>query len=283
MIAVQAIPSVDASLTIGRDSPPVAEYHVGTSLPSGLSPRPYLHPVRTLGGTVVTELMPASHRHHLGAGIAVPEVDGANFWGGRTFVPGHGPVWLDNHGTQLHVDWLEVEPGSFAHLIDWLGMDGTALLSERRRLAARPLTSAAWALDVAFSLINVAGRAVTLRSPAVLGREGAGYGGLFWRATAPARAFGPGGDRIADLHGATAPWLALAGPSWTLVFAGADAVTRADPWFVRVRDYAGVGSALAWRAPLRLEPGERVERRFTVVVADGELSADEAAALSGAA
>ncbi|GAB7039532.1 PmoA family protein [Catenuloplanes niger JCM 9533] len=280
---VQAIPSVDASLTIERGAPPVAEYHVGTSLPAGVAPRPYLHPVRTRGGTVVTELMPPSHRHHLGAGIAVPEVDGANFWGGRTFVPGHGPVWLDNHGTQLHTDWLAVEPDAFAHSLSWVGTDGTALLTERRRIAARPLTASAWALDVAFALTNAAGRTVTLRSPAVLGRDGAGYGGLFWRAPAPARAFGPAGDRITELHGTPAPWLALAGPAWTLVFAGADAVTRADPWFVRVRDYAGVGSALAWRAPLTLAPAATAARRFTVVVADGELSPGEAATLSGAA
>lgn len=278
-----AVRSVDASLVIARGTPPVAEYHLGTGLPAALAPRPCLHPVRTLGGTVVTEMMPDSHRHHLGAGVAVPEVDGTNFWGGRTFVPGHGPVWLDNHGIQLHTDWQSIEPDAFTHALGWIGADGTALLTEQRRIAARPLTASAWALDIAFTLRNAAGRAVTLRSPAVRGRAGAGYGGLFWRAPSPARAFGPGGDRIADLHGATAPWLALAGPSWTLVFAGLDAVTRADPWFVRVRDYAGVGSALAWRAPLTLEPGAVAARRFTVVVADGSLAPGEAAALTGAA
>ncbi|WP_033342717.1 DUF6807 domain-containing protein [Catenuloplanes japonicus] len=266
------MPGVDAALSLAPGSPSVAEYHTGAGLPSGLSPRPYLHPVRTLAGTVVTELQPASHRHHLGAGIAVPDVDGANFWGGRTFVPGHGPVWLDNHGTQLHLDWLHVSPSSFTQALQWLHMDGTALLAERRRISARPLSATAWALEITFSLVNVSGREVAVRSPATLGRDGAGYGGLFWRAPSPARAFGP----VPVPHGASAPWLALAGPSWTLVFSGGGE----DPWFVRVRDYAGVGSALAWREPLVLAPVAEVSRSFTVVVADGVLSAEEAAAVA---
>lgn len=272
------MPGVDASLSLAPGTPPVAEYHTGAGLPVGLAPRPYLHPVRTLGGTVVTELMPASHRHHLGAGIAVPDVDGANFWGGRTFVPGHGPVWLDNHGTQLHVDWLDVTPSSFTQLLHWLGIDGIALLTEHRRIAARPLSPSAWALDITFTLVNASGRDVSFRSPATLGRDGAGYGGLFWRAPSPARAFGPAGDRLTALHGSTAPWLALSGPSWTLIFTGGGD----DPWFVRVRDYAGVGSALAWRAPLTLAPGGELTRRFTVIVADGALPATDAATLAAA-
>ena len=43
-------------------------------------------PSARCAGTPVTELMPDSHRHHLGVSLAVPDVDGANFWGGRTFV-----------------------------------------------------------------------------------------------------------------------------------------------------------------------------------------------------
>ncbi|MFF4621611.1 hypothetical protein [Nonomuraea jabiensis] len=36
---------------------------------------------------------------------ASPEVHGVNFWGGRTFVSGHGPAWPDNHGSQRHQRW----------------------------------------------------------------------------------------------------------------------------------------------------------------------------------
>src|SRR5205814_1028778 len=44
----------------------VAEYHRGADLPPGVSPRPYLHPIRTPAGTVVTAVAPEDHPHHLG-------------------------------------------------------------------------------------------------------------------------------------------------------------------------------------------------------------------------
>ncbi|MBE1491717.1 DUF6807 domain-containing protein [Plantactinospora soyae] len=267
-----------ATLALFPDQPPVAHYGTGTGLAVALAPRPYLHPVRTIGGTPVTELMPASHRHHLGAGLAVPDVGGANFWGGRTFVPGHGPMWLDNHGTQRHREWLRREPATLSHALHWAAIGGEVLLAERRTLACRPVSDDAWALDVDFTLTNLTGRPLAIRSPATQGRVGAGYGGFFWRAPTgahPARAIGPGGADLADLHGATADWLALTGSTgdrdWTLIFAGATERTRRDRWFVRIRDYIGVGSSLAWDRPLVLAPAEVTTRRIVTVIADGIL------------
>src|SRR5690349_21122845 len=75
----------------GRD---VAHYEWRPNLPFSSSPRPYLHPVRTMAGTTVTAAIPDSHRHQLGISIAAPDVAGRNFWGGRTWVAGHGPAWL---------------------------------------------------------------------------------------------------------------------------------------------------------------------------------------------
>jgi hypothetical protein len=272
------VPADRAPLRLAPGQSPVAHYVAGSDLAVALAPRPYLHPVRTLAGTPVTELMPASHRHHLGASLAVPDVDGANFWGGRTFVPGRGPVWLDNHGSQRHREWLCREPEEICHALHWTSIDGRILLAERRTVSCRPAPGGAWLLDVAFALTNVAGRQLAIRSPATQGRPGAGYGGFFWRAPTgdrPARPFGPGGDRLAELHGSPADWLALTGGTgdrdWTLIFAGGTERTRRDPWFVRVRDYVGVGSSLAWERPLLLAPDEVVARRIVTVVADGVL------------
>src|SRR3954451_21269079 len=49
------------------DGVPVADYVDGGELDPVLSPRPYLHPVRTLRGVVVTDARPADHRWHLGS------------------------------------------------------------------------------------------------------------------------------------------------------------------------------------------------------------------------
>src|SRR5690242_14392931 len=83
----------------------VARYVWEPKLPAMVAPRPYLHPVTTLGGTTVTGFMPGDHQHHLGASVAIPVLNRANFWGGSTYVAGRGPLRLDNHGRQVHLGW----------------------------------------------------------------------------------------------------------------------------------------------------------------------------------
>ncbi|MET9371180.1 PmoA family protein [Streptomyces griseoflavus] len=260
---------------------PVGRYVTRPELPARLSPRPYLHPVTTLGGTAVTELSPADHAHHLGVGVAVPDVEGFNFWGGRTYVRDQGPTELDNHGSQRHTAYQLRDPDGFVEELRWTAEPGE-LLRERRTVAATGLTDTAWALDLTFSLTNTTPGPLSLGSPATNGRPGAAYGGFFWRArkeeTAP-DVFTARAEGVDEVHGRTADWIALAGSTWTLVFAGVTAPTRQDPWFVRTAEYPGVGSSLAHDARLPVPPGETVVRRIVTVVADGRLTRDEAAAL----
>ncbi|WP_030347012.1 PmoA family protein [Streptomyces sp. NRRL S-1022] len=272
---------------------PVGRYVTRPGLPARLAPRPYLHPVTTLAGTAVTEVSPADHAHHLGVGVAVPDVEGHNFWGGRTFVRDRGPTELDNHGTQRHTGFQLRDPDGFVEELRWVAA-GTELLRERRTVAATGLTGRAWALDFTFSLTNVTPAPLSIGSPATNGRPGAAYGGFFWRprkeAAAP-RVFTADRDGEAAVHGTRADWLALAGPGsprpggagsgggWTLVFAGATEDTRRDPWFVRAAEYPGVGSCLAHSRRPAVAPGGTLVRRIVTVVADGALSRDEAAAL----
>ncbi|MEV5436156.1 PmoA family protein [Streptomyces sp. NPDC052682] len=260
---------------------PVARYVTRPELPARLSPRPYLHPVTTLAGTAVTELSPADHTHHLGVGVAVPDVEGHNFWGGRTFVRDQGPTELDNHGSQRHVAFQLRDEDGFVAQLRWMAA-GAEVLRERRTVAATGLTDTAWALDLTFSLTNVTERLVSIGSPATNGRPGAAYGGFFWRARKEATApdvFTPATEGEARAHGRPADWLALAGATWTLVFAGATEQTRRDPWFVRTGEYPGVGSSLAYGERLPIPPGQTAVRRIVTVVADGRLDREQAAAL----
>jgi hypothetical protein len=269
------------SLVLRVAGRPVGRYVTRPELPPRLSPRPYLHPVTTLAGTAVTELSPADHTHHLGVGVAVPDVEGHNFWGGRTYVRDRGPTELDNHGAQRHGGFQLRDPDGFVEELRWIA-EGHELLHERRTVAATELTDTAWALDFTFSLTNTSGRALSIGSPATNGRPGAAYGGFFWRARKEAgaprvfTACTEGEDRV---HGSRADWLALVGGSWTLVFAGATRDTRRDPWFVRTAEYPGVGSSLAHDERLPLAAGETAVRRIVTVVADGCLDRDAAAAL----
>ncbi|MEV7689981.1 PmoA family protein [Streptomyces bungoensis] len=260
---------------------PVGRYVTRPELPARLSPRPYLHPVTTLAGTAVTELGPADHAHHLGVGVAVPDVEGHNFWGGRTFVRDRGPTELDNHGAQRHTAFQLRDPDGFVEELRWVAA-GAELLRERRTVAATGLTGSAWALDFTFALTNVTPGPLTLGSPATNGRPGAAYGGFFWRARKEAAApdvFTADREGERAVHGSRADWLALAGADWTLVFAGATEDTRRDPWFVRAAEYPGVGSSLASEQRLRVAPGGTVVRRIVTVVADGRPDRDAVAAL----
>lgn len=276
-----AAPASDSPVVLRVAGRPVGRYVTRPELPARLSPRPYLHPVTTLAGTAVTELAPADHLHHLGVGVAVPDVEGHNFWGGRTYVRDRGPAELDNHGVQRHRSFQLRDPDGFVEELSWTAA-GKELLRERRTVAATELTGTAWALDFTFSLTNVTPDPLSLGSPATNGRPGAAYGGFFWRArkeSAAPEVFTAGAEGESEVHGRAAEWLALAGAGWTLVFAGATDATRRDPWFVRTAEYPGVGSSLASAERLPIPPGETAVRRIVTVVADGRPGRDEAAAL----
>lgn len=273
--------TTDESLVLRVAGRPVGRYLTRPELPQRHSPRPYLHPVTTLSGTAVTELSPADHLHHLGVGVAVPDVEGHNFWGGRTYVRDRGPTELDNHGSQRHTAFQLRDPDGFVEELRWVA-SGAELLRERRTVAATELTESAWALDFTFSLTNITDAPVSIGSPATNGRPGAAYGGFFWRArkeAAPPRVFTADAEGEALVHGARADWLALVSGNWTLIFAGATATTRRDPWFVRADEYPGVGSSLAHTERLPIEPGGTAVRRIVTVVADGTLDRGGAAAL----
>lgn len=141
----------------------------------------------------------------------------------------------------------------------WVAAGGE-LLRERRTVAVTELTDSAWALDFTFSLTNTTTRPLSIGSPATNGRPGAAYGGFFWRARKEARAphvFTADTEGEEAVHGARADWLALVGAGWTLVFAGATAATRRDPWFVRTAEYPGVGSSSRTPNGCRSRPGRR--------------------------
>ena len=256
----------------------VAAYVRRGDLQATDAPRPHLHPVRTLGGTVVTETRPDDHVHHFGAGVAISDVDGVNFWGGSTYVAGAGPKMLPNHGRQRRRT-LRPAPGGYAETLDWVGPDGTVLAGEERTLTARPVADA-WALDFAFTLTGRTGKPLVLQSSACKGRVGAGYGGFFWRAPKDSSGLdvftgeASGEDAV---HGSVTPWLALTSDAWSLLFVQTAGL---DPWFVRVAEYPGVGPALAWEEPLTVP--HRLHRAITVVVADGRLTPGRARDLAAA-
>ncbi|SDQ30015.1 DUF6807 family protein [Microbacterium sp. cf332] len=292
--------------TGARTGAPLAELVSGADTARSSSPRPYLHPVRTPGGIVVTDHHPADHDWHLGISVALQDVDGTNFWGGRTYTRGEDYIWRDDHG---RIEIAAVGQTADGAVLDlrWIGPDGAAVLAERRELRVAHRDDRATIVSMSFELSPIGERTVMLGSPGSNGRAGGGYGGLAWRLPActeiDVRTPRDRGEEA--VHGTVAPWLAWsarfapsgdagavadaggvgdgvgvgAGAEATVALAPADDVSAADPWFVRAAGYPGIGAALAWDCAVAASPARPVRRAYRLLVADGRLSDAEVTAL----
>jgi LacI family transcriptional regulator len=270
--------------TLTADDQPLTRYTNGESMPGVHSPRPHLHPLHSLGGVAMTQTTPTDHRHHYGVSMAVADVNGTSYWGGRTFVRGQGPTLLSNHGRQLTVSAAVVEGGAtLSSQVRWANEHGSEQLAEQRRLTGLLLPEVeAWALGWS-SRLDAGDADVVIGSPATSGRPGAGYGGLFWRLpfADESSVLTADADSEAQAHGSRSPWTAVVrrtGSAWTtllLVQPG-----DVDPWFVRVTDYVGAGPALAWDRPRRIAAGTSLDVELVAAVADRRLDAADAADLA---
>jgi hypothetical protein len=266
----------------------VAIYRDGRGTIPTSTPRPYLHPVRTRAGVVVSAQHPADHDWHNGVGMAIPDVNGSHFWGGGSYVHGHGYVLLDNHGVIVG-EPPELGDDGFTQELRWIGHDGSLQLRETRAISWSALDERSWKLtfDTALSTDSHA----ELNSPGSKGRIGGGYGGFFWRfpACEDVEVFTTEARGEDEVHGSVAPWVAwsadfaagpgVSGPA-TIVIRAPDASAAGEPWFVRVSSYPGLGSALAWDRPKLLPAGQVLRRCFDVAIADGRLTGAEAETLA---
>ncbi len=262
------------------------------------SPKPYFHPLRTLGGDLVSLYRPHDHVWHKGISLALCNVGTENFWGGPTYTrAAQAYQHLDNNGEQRHTGFeqLEVtgdgEQVRVVETLDWISQAGQKMFTERRSFAVRPHPEqGAWQLSYSSQLINTSGATVDFGSPTTKGREAAGYSGLFWRGP---RSFsggvvvtpeGTGGD---ELMGCSGPWLGFvgrhdgAGVGSTLVFRDHETnYNFPTKWFVRSGMYAVVCPAPFYDEEHPVADGEALELRYDVLIADDVRDVDGCAELA---
>ncbi len=262
------------------------------------SPRPYFHPVRTLGGDLVSLYRPHDHVWHKGIAWSLCNVGPANFWGGPTYTRDGGYRQLDNNGRMAHDGFTVLDVRDQVLRIDerlaWVTRRGQTWIAEQRRIRAEVLPGeAAWRLSFGTAMRNVAGHVIGIGSPTTEGRENAGYSGLFWRGP---RSFsggtvltpdGPGGDELMGWRG---PWLGFTGRhdghgrASTLVFCDrAENFSAPSQWFVRTGMYACVCPAPFFSEEYPLEAGQTLQLGYDVLVADGALDVTRCAELAGQA
>jgi hypothetical protein len=261
------------------------------------SPKPYAHPLRTLGGRLVTGYRPNDHRWHKGLQMTASHLSGQNFWGGNSYVRGEGYLPLrDRVGFMRHegFDSFQVTGAAldFTERLTWVENSGGQWAHETRSVVLHSVDTAASAylLDWSTELTNIRDTPLRFGSPTTHGRETAGYTGLHWRGP---RAFtggqvltrdGPSSDEaMMGQPAADHPWLGFVGEHdevdgyATLVFAHAPENTgavHASHWFVRSRPAPTVAFSWAFFEEFALPPGESFRYRYRVLVADGAWDAD---------
>ncbi|WP_404434103.1 PmoA family protein [Microbacterium lacus] len=246
----------------------VAQYEEGSTVDSVLSPRPFLGNVISRVGTPLSVTEPTDHPHHLGVSLAIPDVNGTSYWGGRTYVRGEGSIMVPNHGRQRRDD-LRIDGHALHERLSWVDQYQTTQLVEVRELRSAELENG-WALRWR-SHLKATLDAITFASPATNGRDGAGYGGVFWRfAPEIARVFSPAGDTEKAVHGARTPWIAFTFPE-----RGTSVILSQGegdlPWFVRFAEYLGAGPSIAWDEPHTIAEGGELNLELTAFVIDEEL------------
>ncbi|MET8786551.1 MULTISPECIES: PmoA family protein [unclassified Streptomyces] len=264
------------------------------------APKPYLHPMRTLAGDIVTGYRPHDHRWHKGLQLTASHLSGQNLWGGNTYVHGEGYLALPELvGSMAHAGFDEITADDggavIAERLTWHPHGGALWAEEERRIEVHDVDAASrsWALTWTSSITNRRGEALRFGSPTTAGRESAGYTGLFWRgprAFRGGRVIGPDPGGPWPM-GRQAPWLAYAGEhdgtdgQATLVFVHApendhlgERGTHPAHWFVRTEPFAALAPSWAFHEELELAPGDTLRRRYRVVVADGAWEREQVAA-----
>lgn len=270
-------------------------YVVVPDSPQLESPKPYLDPLRTRKGRVVSLFRPWDHVWHKGIAWSLPVVDDENFWGGPTYVQGSGYVQLPNDGSQESRGAVEVETdGSvvrLTHGLDWITQGGRTLFTERRVLSARLLDARSWALTFETTMTNVTAEPIALGSPTTRGRENAGYGGLFWRGPrsftggtlVTAAGTGSGEEVRGQRHG----WMGFVGrhdvvdaTSIVVMVDAADNPQHPPQWFARSEEFACLCPAPFFSEEVIVASGSAVTFRYGIGIADGDV--DDAAGLAAA-
>lgn len=256
------------------------------------SPKPYLHPVRTAGGALVSLFRPHDHVWHKGIAWSLPHLGDDNFWGGPTFT-GTDYEQLANNGRAEHVAITAIEVDDahvrFSHTLDWITQDDRLVVAEERTLIARR-AGADWSLTFETRMRNTSGADISIGSPTTKGRDNAGYGGLFWRGP---RSFtggtlhSPDGSGGEELRGSRHAWMGFTGlhdqtaESSSIVIVDDGSNPNHPPqWFARTEQFAGLCPAPFFSEELPFAPDETIVFRYAVVIADGAASGDRAGELA---
>lgn len=267
----------------------VGTYVTQSTAPPVEVPKPYLHPLRTLAGALVTDYAPGDHRWHHGLMMGMPRVGNHNLWGGPTFVdPDQFYILLPDQGSIRHESWIVGSDDPVAahaeEALSWFGHDEELLLRERRTIEIADVLDG-WGLRLVSELTNATVEPLSLATPAQRGGSDRGYGGLFLRLAVQIQVVamhtesGP-----VTASGSFSPWLVVhattdEGDDITLGLGHDEDWPVTQPrWVVRTEKFPALGWGVAYDEAIQLEPGASIRLGHRLVVLDGTVEAASVAA-----
>jgi hypothetical protein len=262
----------------------IATYVYQPRMPAFESSKPYLHPLRTLSGALVSAYRPHDHRWHKGLQMTISHLSGQNFWGGNSYRHPEGYRPLDNVGQMRHdaFELTDVTPQALTlrETLTWITSTGEHWVAERRdlRIHGVDVERGLWVLDFGTELRNIRGAELLFGSPTTAGRPNAGYTGFFWRGPrgwTGGQIYTAGGGGGPEAMGQESPWLAYTGShdevdggGTLLVFAGSSTAPVPLKWFVRNDPFPAVNPSPAFDKEIALQSGESFQLRHRAVFAD---------------
>ncbi|MFC0680209.1 PmoA family protein [Lysobacter korlensis] len=284
------------ALVVRAGNAELARYVFEPDAPTEESPKPFFHPLRTLTGAPLTVYRPWDHRWHKGLSMTWSEVSGENFWGGPTFSRDAGYQWRDNLGSMRHERFRSVERAgaavSFLEELSWHSSTGERWVAETRsHRFSVDANRALWVLDFTTELVNVRGSELVFGSPTTLGRENAGYTGLFWRGP---RSWTSGAVRSStgsspdDVMGSEAEWVSFSGEhdeldggATVIAYAGTSSAAVPIKWFVRAEPFAALAPSPSFDEAIAVPEGGALRLQHRFVFIDLRLDGEELRAIAG--
>lgn len=271
------------SIGLGVGQVEILRYVYGADIPQFEAPKPYLHPIRTLGGALVSGYRPWDHRWHKGLQLTWSHVSGENFWGGYSYVHGEGYIPLENVGSMQHESFDIIDHDgdevTLHESLTWVTQGGEKWVTEKRtvRVHRIDVANGSYTIDVASELTNVRGKNLELGSPTTAGRELAGYTGWFLRmgrnmtggTVLTEDGLGP------EAMGKPSDWLLYTGQNDDIdgeisVLTVAGSTSRGElNWFVRNDPIPVVAPSPAFHEEIVLPPDETLSLAHRFVIADG--------------
>ncbi|GAB5561427.1 MAG: PmoA family protein [Synoicihabitans sp.] len=241
----------ERSLAVGlADGGDLWRYTFAPDTPGKESSRPYIHPLHSLEGDVLSNFRPNDHPWHHGLSFTLTSVDGVNFWGGPSHRGEDGYQWREDHGTQRHVEWMERTPECVRHRLAWQALNDERVLLDEVRTLRTTVSDRGWQLDWCSEIFNPREKNLTCHNYHSLGGlEGSHYSGLQFRGARglldqhgddAIRLLGENGKSDIDaLHGTSArtlEWHVQSDGSLRRHLIRFEAPDGPIPWFIRPHD-----------------------------------------------